>query len=240
MDEPWAMQQLRHFIDLTQLVQPSSGGGIAYMGDFAAPIGSRNDIVASAQVAEKILDRLIPDWKQISERKPGRWERHREGAQRALVELERSAEIAEKLGENAPQLSAAAMHPWIWEAARSLWQSRHFREAVQAAAVKVNAETQNMLQRRDISESDLFKQAFSSDPAAAEKPRLRPQGDDGGKTALSMRRGVSAFAEGCFAAIRNPASHEVLAEISEQEALEQLAAFSILARWVSASSVVRG
>ncbi|MFE4544612.1 TIGR02391 family protein [Arthrobacter sp. NPDC056727] len=239
MDEHWAMEQLRHFIDLTRLKQPKSEGGVVYMGDFAVPVGSRNDIIASAHVVEKILDRTIRDWWQIAERKPGRWERHREGAQRALVELERSAEIAEKLGDNAPQLSAAAMHPWIWEAARSLWQSGHYQEAVRAASVKVNAELQNMLGRRDISESDLFKQALSSDPAGPDKPRLRPYGDDGGKTSLSVRRGVAAFAERCFAGIRNPASHEVLNELTEQEALEQLAAFSILARWVATATVVR-
>lgn len=210
------------------------------MGDFASPVGSQSDIVASAQIVEKILDRVVPDWRQITERKPGRWERHREGAQRALVELQRSTEIAEKLGENAPRLSAAAMHPWIWESARSLWQSGHFVEAVRAAAVKLNAETQNKLMRRDISETDLFKQALSVDPASPDKPRLRLQGDDGGKTALSVRRGVASFAEGCFAAIRNPASHEVTTEIDEQTALEQLATFSVLARWVDAASAIRG
>lgn len=239
MDEPWAIEQLRQFVELTRLQQPDSGGGVVFMGDFASPIGNRNDIVASAQITEKILDRMVPDWRQIKERKSGRWERHREGAQRAIVELERSAEIAEKMGDNAPRLSASAMHPWIWESARSLWQSGHFQEAVRAAAVKLNAETQNKLQRRDVSETDLFKQALSSDPAAQDKPRLRPQGDDQGKTALSVRRGVAAFAEGCFAAIRNPASHDVQNEMTEQEALEQLAAFSILARWVAGASVVR-
>lgn len=68
---------------------------------------------------------------------------------------------------------------------------------------------------------------------------LQLPGDDDGTTALSFRRGVRAFAEGCFAAIRNRASHDVQDEISEQEALEQLAAFSVLARWVEASEVPR-
>ncbi|MFI1679106.1 TIGR02391 family protein [Streptomyces sp. NPDC020607] len=49
-----------------------------------------------------------------------------------------------------------------------------------------------------------------------------------------------SFAEGCFAAIRNPSSHEDgLPELPEHEALEQLAAFSGLARWVDAALVTR-
>ncbi|MEU5215103.1 TIGR02391 family protein [Streptomyces sp. NPDC020807] len=37
---------------------------------------------------------------------------------------------------------------WVWQGARALWQSGHFREAVTAAARKVNAETQNNVGRR--------------------------------------------------------------------------------------------
>lgn len=40
-----------------------------------------------------------------------------------------------------------------------------------------------------------------------------------------------AYAEGCFAAIRNPVAH-VEGELPENERLEQLAALSVLARWV--------
>jgi len=145
------------------------------------------------------------------------------------------AEIATRHGDDAPTLNASAMHPWIWASARSLRQSQHYREAVRAASVKVNAELQNKTGRRDIAEQPLFQQAFSDDVPANGKPRLRPLGDDGGRTALSVRRGIVAFAEGCYAAIRNPASQDA-GELSEQEALEQLAAFSVLARWVDSST----
>ncbi len=65
-------------------------------------------------------------------------------------------------------------------------------------------------------------------------------GDDGGKTALSVRRGIVSLAEGLFAAVRNPASHDVSEGIlSEQIALEQLALVSLLARWVEGCTVVR-
>jgi len=162
----------------------------------------------------------------------------RQAAQRAIVNLERDAEVREKLGDNAPHLVASGMHPWVWEGARSLWQSGHYREAVVAAGVKLNAETQNKLGRRDLTETALFQAAYSSDDPRLDAPRLRPAGDDGHKTAMSVRRGVMALAEGCYAALRNPPSHDVTPELPEVEALEQLAAFSLVARLVEGSQVV--
>lgn len=55
--------------------------------------------------------------------------------------------------------------------------------------------------------------------------------DDNSDTFRSVDRGAMSFAEGCFAGIRNPNRHEDgLPELPEHEALEQLAAFSVLAR----------
>lgn len=53
------------------------------------------------------------------------------------------------------------------------------------------------------------------------------------KTAVSLHEGVGAFARGCFMAIRNPGSHsDEVDDLDEYKALEQLAAFSLLARWI--------
>ncbi|WP_219814634.1 TIGR02391 family protein [Rathayibacter sp. AY1D4] len=234
MDSTWALEELARFEALTQTHLPRGQ-------TFSSTIGKPSDVVAAAQVVEQILDRVLPTWRtDIPEGRVHLWTKHREAALRATVAIERKAELDEKLGDAAPAMTASGMHPWIWDAARSLWTSSHFRQAVSAAAAKVNAEAQNKLGRRDVSETDLFNQAFSSNAPAADKPRLKLAGDDGGKTALSARRGVMAFAEGCFAAIRNPASHDYLDELAEAEALEQLAAFSLLARWVDGATVERG
>jgi hypothetical protein len=40
------------------------------------------------------------------------------------------------------------------------------------------------------------------------------------------------FGAGCFEGIRNPAAHEDRLDLTDQVALEQLAAFSLLARWI--------
>ena len=52
-----------------------------------------------------------------------------------------------------------------------------------------------------------------------------------------MQRGARTFAEGVFAGIRNPLAHEADQEMPEQQALEYLAALSVLARWVDESTV---
>ena len=239
MDTEWAIGELNGFVELTKLVKPPRTAGVVVFSDNRYPQGGEA-IPAAAQVVEQILDRVLPKWRDgIQEDTTRRWQQHRHAAKRAIAQLQRQAEIADRLGDNAPRLNAALLHPWVWEGARSLWSSGHHREAVRAAAVMVNAETQKKLAVRDLAETKLFQAAYSSDEPSTGRPRLRLPDDDGGKTALSLRRGVMAFAEGCFAAIRNPSSHEVQDELDETEALEQLAAFSVLARWVDSCEVVR-
>jgi hypothetical protein len=47
------------------------------------------------------------------------------------------------------------------------------------------------------------------------------------------------MAEGCYAMLRNPSSHDTLAELTEIEAIEQLAVFSIVARVVDRSTMLQ-
>jgi hypothetical protein len=103
----------------------------------------------------------------------------------------------------------------------------------------VNAETQNKIGRCDVTETALFRQAFSLDPPEPGKPRLRLGEDDGSPTFRSVHRGVMAFAEGGYAMLRNPGSHEPQDDLPEIQALEQLAAFSVLARSVDRAVIVR-
>lgn len=236
MNTEWAIKELDTFIEQT-VMRNGSGDGFITSSDYTA--ASDVEVARQAQIIEKILDRVIPNWRtEISGKMANnRWARHREAAIRAREELIRKQEVDENLGENAPELSATELHPWIWEGAKSLWQSGHYREAVGGAIRKINAETQNKVGRRDVSETNLFKQAFSMDEPKVGKSRLRRMKDDGSDTYTSVQRGAMALAEGVFAGIRNPLSHEVDQELSEQEALEYLAALSVLARWVDQSDV---
>src|SRR5699024_725775 len=239
MNIEWALKELDKFIEQTMMRNGSGSSGAAVV------ITARNytaasdaDVTKQAQVVEKIFDRVIPNWRiEIGNSNNNRWTRNREAAIRAREELLRKQEVEENLGENAPELSATALHSWIWQGAKSLWQSGHYREAVGGAIREINTETQNKVGRRDVSETNLFKQAFSVDQPKADAARLRRMKDDGSDTYKSVQRCAMALAEGVFAGIRNPLSHEVDRELSEQEALEYLAALSVLARWVEQSYV---
>lgn len=235
----WAVAELDKFIQQTVLTNNSYvGGGVVSISNKSSTAAPDAEVARQAQVVEKIFDRVIPGWRsEIELRSSNRWTRHREAAIRAKAELERQEEIRKNLGDNAPELSAAKLHPWIWSGASSLWNSGHYREAIEGAIRKLNAEAQNKLGRRDVSEADLFNQAFSEQSASAKNPRLHRMPDDGSKTFKSVQRGARAFAEGVFAGIRNPLAHEVDQEMPEQQALEYLAALSVLARWVDDSTL---
>lgn len=232
MDRGWAIEQLSSFIHLTAYVASTSPNVI---GSFIR--GNQEEIAGQAQVVEQILDRTIPGWRAQLRETKRRWDGLRELASRARTQIQREQELQEKLGDDAPRISAADLHPWIWEGAKSLWQSSHFVQAVRDALTKLNAETQNKVGRRDVSETDLFKQSFSMDDPKPGKARLRRMPPEDSDTYRSVQRGAMNFAEGVFAGIRNPLSHEADQELSEQVALEYLAALSVLARWVDESTV---
>ncbi|WP_442930414.1 TIGR02391 family protein [Mycobacterium sp. NBC_00419] len=54
---------------------------------------------------------------------------------------------------------------------------------------------------------------------------------DADPTVKAMRTGLLQFSQGCFAAIRNPATHGTT-EMAPHLAMEQLAILSTLSRWI--------
>lgn len=235
----WAVAELDKFIEQTVMTNNSrSGPGYVSISSKSSTAAPTAEVTKQAQVVEQILSRALPNWRAITEiSASNRWSQHREAAIRAREQLSREQELRDNLGDDAPEISAANLHPWVWSGARSLWQSGHFRSAVEDAAKKVNAETQNKLGRRDASETKLFQEAFSEKPAEPGKARLRRMKPDGSDTYKSVQRGAMALAEGVYAGIRNPFNHESPKDIDEQIALEYLAALSVLARWVGESTV---
>ncbi len=158
----------------------------------------------------------------------------------ATYHVENAGELQRALGPPpGPTLRADALHPTVWDACASLWRSNHRRAATNAAAVAVDAALQNRIGRRDLSGKRLWQESFGlSDPAPG-RPRLRVHPSDGSETYTSMQEGAVSFGAGCFQAFRNVgAAHTLGEEPPEHEALEQLAAFSILARWVESAELV--
>ncbi|WP_442577135.1 TIGR02391 family protein [Microbacterium sp. F51-2R] len=152
---------------------------------------------------------------------------------RVLTEVETTA----RLGSTAPTMSADALHPLIWSAASGRWESGHYSDAVQRAATALSGYVKDQTERYELGDSQLMLQAFSLDSPQQDRPRLRWPGNDDDLTVKSMREGILYMARGVFAAVRNPASHSI-DEMPKQEALEQLATLSILARWIEQCELV--
>jgi hypothetical protein len=185
IDVGWALQQLQQFIALDDLRQQRELAA-ARRGNYDET--ADHPLVAEAPVIEQILDRVTPTWRSHVDYDPtDRWVQRREASRRAMTLLSRAEELRLRLGDDAPTLDAGHLHPWVWEGARSMWQSGHFRQAVVDAAKRINAEAQNRINTRAISETDLINQAFSDDAPKADRSRLRLPDDDDGKTAKSMR-----------------------------------------------------
>lgn len=157
---------------------------------------------------------------------------------RALGILNDMDEWAIRLAPDAPALRADQFHPWVWDAARTLWESEHYRASVHAAATSINAHLQNKLGRRDLSDSKLVQEAFSEKAPEAGKPRLRIPGDQSDPGVQTRQRGALQLGQGAYAALRNPAAHET-GDLAEQEALEQLATFSVVARLIDQCQVAK-
>ncbi|MEV5437211.1 TIGR02391 family protein [Streptomyces sp. NPDC052682] len=162
----------------------------------------------------------------------------RRQAQRGLGVLADMDEWATRLKPDAPSLPADQFHPWVWDAARTFWESKHFRAAVHAAASSISAHLQSKLGRRDVTDATLVQEALSSNAPEPGKPRLRFPGDPTNPDVKTRQRGALLLGQGAYSALRNPAAHGVT-DLPEQEALEQLATFSVLARLIDSCQVVK-
>jgi hypothetical protein len=147
-------------------------------------------------------------------------------------------EARRRMRPDSPDLIADQFHPWVWEAAAPLWYAGSRQEAVHAAARSVNARMQQKRGHHNKSDAALCHEFFSLDDPAPGRPRLRFGGyTRTDRTWRSRQQGAMEFGAGCFEGIRNPAAHEHGLILSEQVALEQLAAFSLLARWIDECEV---
>jgi hypothetical protein len=66
-------------------------------------------------------------------------------AERGLGVLADREEVASRLIPESPVMPVDRLHPWVWISARTLWESHHYRQAVQTAATALNAKTASHL-----------------------------------------------------------------------------------------------
>ncbi|MFD7387821.1 TIGR02391 family protein [Streptomyces sp. NPDC059852] len=75
-------------------------------------------------------------------------------------------------------------------------------------------------------------QSFDMKAPEESKPRLRFNGDRSTPTWRARQDGAKYTSAGVFLALRNLAAHEDEVNWTQQEALEYLATFSVVARWI--------
>ena len=135
-----------------------------------------------------------------------------------------------------PAFAPAQMHDLIWGAAAAHWTSHQYRVAVREAAEALTLDWKARLGRQDAGDTEFWQQTLSPGAPEPNRPRLIWPGDPDHKTTKSVRGGLqplatalNGLATGLNLTVRNVTTH-TRAELSEQEAMEQLAAYSYLAR----------
>lgn len=118
----------------------------------------------------------------------------RAAAAELLGFLTSKAEVDAILAPEGPQLSAAALHPLIWEGSARLWSDGHPRQAVQTAAQHLEAKLRGALSKPDVIGAD-FATAFSTKPPDEGWPRLRLPGFEEGGGVEVRSRGRRCAAE---------------------------------------------
>jgi hypothetical protein len=241
----WVLDQLNRFLEMSTRVDTGERRPQGYSGHevrvlaFASSEADLNEQAAMVQVA---LKAVFPDWEPRETWRSfnPRIRALREDVLALKPQLTRAEEIQTNLGPDpGPIIAADSLHPWIWDAARPHWESGNFRAAVHAASTNLNSRTKKKSGRPDLSEGALLRELFSLEGPAPGKPRLRRTGKENPDHFKNAHLGAMNLGLGLFSAVRNPVAHLADEEhdLDEQEALECLAAFSLLARWIDRAEV---
>jgi uncharacterized protein (TIGR02391 family) len=244
MNREWAASQLEDFIGAIDSLDQLQHIGNLIAGDesqtlkFEAESNEAENTVRSLEpIAQIIMEALKPGLSAYESADSAdnwaiRWRPAKNMALRALGLVRSGAEAKEQLRPDAPDLVADQLHTWVWEAARPMWEAGSQSTAVLHATQAINARLQQKLGRFDISDASLCTEAFSTDPPKEGRSRLRFSGDRTSETWKSLQVGAGFFGRGCFQTIRNPLAHDHQYHLRQQDALEMLAALSLLARLI--------
>lgn len=135
-----------------------------------------------------------------------------------------------------PAFSPAKFHAIIWSGAVEFWTIHQYRVAVREAAEGLTNHWKNRLGRNDVDGTKFWQETLSPGEPKPGIPKLVWPGESADKTVKSVQRGLeplgkalNALATGFNMTVRNVATH-TLNELSEQEGMERLAAYSYFAR----------
>jgi len=250
MDHLWAASQLRVFvIKIDQLAGLETADEAQQEAQRRIGVSAKSiadELVSMDPIMRDLMNAARPGLGAYEEPPQGGWSFYdsrywheivKHHVLKAIGIHQLGEEARRRMRPDSPDLAADQLHPWVWEAAAPLWYAGSTQAAVLAAAQSVNARLQQKVSRHDSSDAALCRESFSRNAPVPGQPRLRFPGDHESDTWRSRQNGGIQFGAGCFEGLRNPAAHEHELDLSEQVALEQLAAFSVLARWIEVSTV---
>ncbi|MFC4609756.1 TIGR02391 family protein [Streptomyces maoxianensis] len=238
MDHAYAIEKLTAFLDdLNAQLADIDAADDAEKDWPDWPQDLNLDLVLARQIVEAYSPYILAELNQYDRNERVYWNIVRQAVTEALGLARSADEIAAFLRPTSPSIAGDALHPWVWEPAAPLWAAEAHQDAVLAGARVVNRRLQLKLNRHDIGEKDLCLQSFSPAPPASGKPRLRFDGDRDTPTWKARQEGAMYLSAGAFLGIRNLAAHEEQVAWTQQEALEYLATFSVVARWIEECAV---
>lgn len=146
------------------------------------------------------------------------------------------ADAESRSDSDLPTFAPAQFHPVVWAGASANWTTHQYRVAVREASEGLTVHWKDRLSRSDVDDTVFWQQTLSPGAPEPGKPKLAWPGAAEDKTVKSMRGGLeplakalNALATGLNLTVRNVTTH-TRSELSEQEAMERLAACSYLAR----------
>jgi hypothetical protein len=153
---------------------------------------------------------------------------------------------AEEAAESAiPGFAPSELHEVIWTAAAAHWTTHQYRVAVREASEALTVHWKERLGRNDVTDTSFWQQILSGGDPEPGKPKLAWPGPAEDQTAKSMRGGLAPLAgalnnlaTGLNLTVRNVATH-TRDELTEQEGMERLAAYSYFARLLDQCEVRR-
>lgn len=236
MDSEFAIEQCREWLRLHERVpipeheREPRGAKSRLRGS----LEERNRCDNRVRLVREAIYEEVPEWGP-------RWRLDADGVRSLIFELEEGIEVRERLGlmSSGPALAAATLHPWVWQAARPHWESRNHDAAVWAAAINVNTALKTKTERPELGETKLVQEAFSTGAPEPGKPRLRLCDASNPDLFRDRHVGAMQLGQGLFSGVRNPLNHVGAEDLTEQEALETLAAWSLFARWIDRAELAR-
>ncbi|GHG00493.1 MULTISPECIES: TIGR02391 family protein [Streptomyces] len=153
---------------------------------------------------------------------------------------------AEEAAESAtPGFAPSELHEVIWTAAAAHWTTHQYRVAVREASEALTVHWKERLGRNDVTDTSFWQQTLSGGEPEPGKPKLAWPGPAEDQTAKSMRGGLAPLAgalnnlaTGLNLTVRNVATH-TRDELTEQEGMERLAAYSYFARLLDQCEIRR-